>query len=148
MKKIFFILIFTIFFITEVQAFEIDVDKININSKSNTLIKNLDDTYNIDTDNFNNKIVYDKKIQELVKKLISISISDDDLQTKKSNMGQYMFLSSTNGFDNLNGMVFIEMYLKILEEYKLEFEYIKDIKTVQLNENDNPHNEHPHKFYP
>lgn len=136
MKKIFLTFIFTILFITEVQAFEIDVDKIKIDSKSNTLIKNLDDTYSIETEDFDNKIVYDKKIQELVKKLISISISDDDLQTKKSNMGQYMFLSSTNGFDNINGMVFIEMYLKILEEYNLEFEYIKDIKTVPFNETD------------
>lgn len=136
MKKLFIVFIFTILFIPKVYAFEIDVDKIKIDSKSSTLIKNLDDTYNIDTNDFDKKIVYDEKIQELVKKVISISISDDDLQTKKSNIVQYMFLSSTNGFDNINGMVFIEMYLKILEEYNLKFDYIKDIKTVPFNEND------------
>ena len=136
MKKLFIVFIFTILFIPKVYAFEIDVDKIKIDSKSSTLIKNLDDTYNIDTNDFDKKIVYDEKIQELVKKVISISISDDDLQTKKSSIVQYMFLSSTNGFDNINGMVFIEMYLKILEEYNLEFDYIKDIKTVPFNETD------------
>ena len=58
MKKIVFT-IFSLFLTLDVvYAFDIDVSKIDINAKDNTVIKNLDMSYKIDTSCFNNNIEF------------------------------------------------------------------------------------------
>lgn len=136
MKKIMFIVISTMLFITNVKAFDIDVDKIDINSKANELTTNLNKMYKIEVTDFNNEIIYDEKVQELTRSLVKISVSNDDTQTKLEKFTKYMLLSSTNGFDTLSGSMAIQMYLEKIESLDIEAEYIKDIKTVVFNEND------------
>lgn len=136
MKKILFLLAMIIFLVSDVKAFSIDVDKIELDSKSSKLINNLDKTYKIDVDNFNNEIIYDKDTQNLVKEVVSISFSDSDLETKKKELVNYMYLSNSDGFETLSGSLFIDIYLKKLESYQVSIEYIKDIKTVLFKETD------------
>lgn len=136
MKKIIFIVISTILFITNVKAFDIDVDKIDVNSKADELTTNLNKMYNIEVAEFNNEIIYDEKVQELTRDLVKISVSNDDTQTKIEKFTKYMLLGSTNGFDTLTGSMAIKMYLEKIESLEIEAEYIKDIKTVVFNEND------------
>lgn len=136
MKKILFILMMVIFLVSDVKAFSIDVDKIELDSKSSKLINNLDKNYKIDVDNFNNEIIYDKATQNLVKEVVSISFNDSDLATKKKELVDYMFLSDSDGFETLSGSLFIDIYLKKIESYQISIEYIKDIKTVLFKETD------------
>ena len=116
MKKVLYIFILLFFLTTNVQAFSIDVDKINIRGKSEEIVSNLDSSFKIEANDFNNNIIYDKDINELTKTLLKISFSADSLNDKKSDIADYMFLSNTNGADTLNGLLFIETYLKTIQE--------------------------------
>lgn len=136
MKKVIYIFILTFFLINTVNAFSIDVDKIDIRSKSEELINNLDSSYNIETKDFDNTIIYDEKINKYVKQILKLSFEDKSLSEKKGKIVDYMYMSDTNGFDTLNGVVFIENYLKDIKDKKIVVEYIKDIKTIVFNEND------------
>lgn len=136
MKKILYTFVLTFLLINTASAFSIDVDKINIRSKSDDLINNLDSTYKIETSNFDNKIIYDEGISDYAKELLKISFADNTLEKKKEHMVDQMHMSSTNGFDTLNGVLFIEYYLKDIEDKKIEVNYIKDIKITVFNENE------------
>lgn len=136
MKKVIYILILAIFFISNVKAFDIDIDKIELDSKSTKLTNNLNKKYNIDITGFDNKIIVDEDVYNLSLEVAKLSLSDDTFQMKKSKFTKYMLLSDTNGADTLTSNLFIEMYLKKLDEYKVRASYIKDIKTVTFNQND------------
>lgn len=136
MKKVLYIFILLFFLMTNVQAFSIDVDKINIRGKSEAIVSNLDSSYKIEANDFNNNIIYDKDINELAKTLLKISFSADTLNDKKRDIADYMFLSNTNGADTLNGLLFIETYLKTIQEENIVIERYKDIKVTKFNEND------------
>lgn len=136
MKKIIFSLVILFLFIGGVEAFSIDVDKINIRGKSEEIIDNLDFSYNIETPEFDNEIIYDEEIANYSKELLRISFDDIKTEKKKEQLVDHMHMSSTNGFDTLNGALFIDFYLQSIEDKKIEIEYIKDIKTIIFNEND------------
>ena len=61
MKKILFGMLISVVFVSNIEAFEskfnIDIDKINVTSRSDNLIDSLDKSYSIDTEGFSNKIV-------------------------------------------------------------------------------------------
>lgn len=137
MKKIVYLLLISFCFIKTSYAFDIDVDKIDINAKSNEVINTLNKTYRIETDGFDKKIINDEKISKLAKELVKESLSDksfDDLYSEFSK--KYLYTSENNGADTLSGSIFIKMYLETIKEKKIEASYIKDIRTVSFNEND------------
>lgn len=132
MKKCFFGLLISILFLSSVEAFSIDVSKITIHNKSNELISTLDGSYSIDASDFENNVIYDEKAQELARTLIGITASKKDTQDKIKEMNQYLFISKSNGFDTLTGSIFMQNYLKDIDEYDIEYSYIKSIRTVSF----------------
>lgn len=137
MKRLIFTILISIVLIGNVEAFSIDVDKIDINKRSSKLIDSLDSQYNIEVNDFSKKITNDEDVSNLVKELIKISFNEDkDIDEKRKEFTQYLYLSQTNGVDSINANLFIKMYLEKLAEYDIKFETIKDIKTVSFNEND------------
>ena len=83
MKKV-FLLFVLILSITTVKAFNIDVDKIDVNLRGKTVANELDSSYKIDVGDFDKLIVNDDKAVSLVKRMIGISISNVDEADKKS----------------------------------------------------------------
>ncbi len=136
MKKFLFILALAIFSIIDVNAFDIDINKIDIDSRSSSLTKNLNKTYKIDTEDFNKIIINNDDIKKISKDLVKISLGNEDNQTKREKITEYMYLSVDNGFDNLSGSLFIQMYIEQLEKNNIKADRIKDIKTVAFNEGD------------
>ena len=138
MKKILFVILLFFIYISLPQAseltFEIDVDKIKIDEISSMLINKLDSNYNIDTDDFSKVVKSDQEIIKLSEELIKISLGNYNLDEKKSLLTNYMIMSDTNGFDTLNASMFIKMYLEELSQYKIEYNYVKIIRTVSFEE--------------
>lgn len=136
MKKVIYTIVLMFILINTVNAFSIDMDKVNIRGKSDSIISNLDKTYKIETDQFSNKIIYDEEISNYAKDLLKISFSDNSLSTKKQQLVDKMHMSTTSGFDTLNGTLFIEYYLEEIDNKKIEVEYIDDIKISIFNEDE------------
>lgn len=136
MKKIIFTIFVSILFINTAYAFSIDIDKINISAKSESIIKNLDASYKIDTQDFNNEIVYDEEIVEYSKELLKITFSDKSSSEIIQELVNNMHFSEENGFDTLTGSLFIQSFVKQIDEYGIKLNYIKDIKTSVFNDTD------------
>ncbi len=137
MKKIIFLLIISLSFIKISYAFDIDVDKIDIHAKSNEVINSLNKSYSISVDGFDKRIINDEKISNFTKELVKESLSNksyDELYKEFSK--KYLYTSETNGADTLSGALFIQMYLEMIKDKKIEADYIKDIRTVSFNEKD------------
>ena len=137
MRKIIFTFLISIFFITGVSAFDINVDKIDINEKSNELINGLNKTYNIEVNDFKRNVVHNTEVESYVKELVRVSFSknsnDDKVNTLKR---KYLYIDPSNGFNTLTGNMFIETYLKDITSQKVESNYIRKIITVDFNDND------------
>ncbi len=136
MKKIIFMIILFTFFLCNVEAFSIDVDKIDLNSRSKQLTDELDKAYKIDVSGFDSKINNDSNIVNLTKEFVSISLSSDDKQAKKEKLVENLYVSNSNGFDTLTGSMAIDLYLDRLDNLKIKADTIKDIKTSTINDND------------
>ena len=137
MKKVLYILIIGLFTLNVVYAFDIDMDQIDINAKSKELIKKLDSSYAIDTDDFDKTIVNDEKIVSLAKEVTRLVLSKQNFEQKYQDFSKnYLFLSSTNGFDTLSGSIFVKNFLTELDEKKIEADYFKDVKIVEFNDSD------------
>lgn len=136
MKKIIYIVILLCLFTSNAKAFDIDVDKIKIGSKSETLINKLNDSYKIDIDGFSKEeIILDEKIDNTVIDLVKVSLSDKNSDEKKKDFTSYQYYSNEGG-ETLATVILIETYLQKLEELQLEASYIKEIKSVSFNDND------------
>ena len=137
MKKIVFAFLISFLLIANAWAFDINIDKIDINEKSNELINGLNKTYNIEISDFKNTIVSNKEVEAYVKELVKLSFSNssdvDKLNTLKS---KYLFIDPSNGFNTLNGNMFIEMYLNDIKNQEIKSNYLRKIVTVEFNEND------------
>ncbi len=136
MKKIIYTILISFLLINSVEAFTIDVDKIDIKSKSESIISNLDSSYKIDTQEFNNKILKDENINEYAKKILKISFSDKSIASKNEELVNNMYMSSSNGFDTLSATFFIDNYLNEISTKKIKIERIRDIKIVLFNNTD------------
>jgi len=133
MKKIFTIIL-SLLFVNVVYAFDIDIDKIDINSRSKTLTSDLDKSYKIDTGDFSHLIVNDENAIKLVKSLINISASNKDLDTKKQEYTTHMYTDPTDGAKTLAGTIFRDTYFNELKKYKIEGGYVSDVKTVPFRD--------------
>ena len=137
MRKIIFTFLISILLITSTQAFEINVDKIDINEKSNELIDGLNKTYNLEINDFKNTIVNDKNVESYVKELVKLSFSNTNNNDKVNTLKRkYLYIDPSNGFNTLTGNMFIETYLKDITNQKIKSDYLRKIVTVDFNEND------------
>ena len=78
MKKIVFIIILFVLFIPIIMgenSFNIDTSKMEINSKGNSLIENLDKSYKIETEGFVSTEMVNEEAKEYTKKIIKILFS-------------------------------------------------------------------------
>ncbi len=132
MKKIFLIIISFIATST-VMAFNIDIDKIDINSRGNGLTSSLEASYNIETKDFSKEIVNDEEAVKLVKKMVMISTSNLDVDIKKKEYTEYMYLDDSDGTKTLVGALFRDTYFNELKKYNITGGYISDVKTVSFN---------------
>ena len=133
MKKLLFILIS---FLTAniVYAFNVDMDKIDVNARSRNLTNSLDASYKIETDDFSKLIVNDEAAIKLVKNMISITTSNKDEDTKKKEYTEYMYIDRNDGSKTLAGTIFRDTYFSELKKYKITGGYISDVKTVPFND--------------
>lgn len=136
MKKIIFTLILSLVFICDVKAFSIDMDKVNVTGKSDSVIDKLDKKYKIDLKGFYNISTNDMKAIQLSKKIVDISFNGSDKKTIKKEITNYLYISNDDGFETLSGVMFLDTYLDQIEENKIVLGDIIDIKTSNFNEND------------
>ena len=134
MKKIIFSLVLFISFISCVNAFEIDVDKIEITKMSDSLINKLDSSYKIETEGFEDELIYNKEVNELTKKLVEISTSSSTKIDKQKEIFNYMYLVSNNGFGNLTATAMIQSFVDNLDNLNIKYEYIKIIRSIKCSE--------------
>lgn len=137
MKKLLFGILCFFGLIINVYAYEssfhIDIDKIDINAKGDNLISGLDRSFKIDTTNFSNdNVVVNKEIEELTKKLIDISFSDKSVAEKQKKFSDYLYIDKEDGTNSLTSALFVETYLKSLDEMEIKYEYIKVIRVVEF----------------
>ena len=88
MKKILFTTILLLVFICDVKAFSIDMDKVNVTSRSDKIIGTLDKKYNIELDNFYTGSSNDLKAIKFTNKIVNISFnnkSKDNIKKELNN---------------------------------------------------------------
>ncbi|HAB65940.1 MAG TPA: hypothetical protein DCE23_01100, partial [Firmicutes bacterium] len=136
MKKVIYIIVLFSIFICNVKAFHVDIDKIDIGSKSNKLIKKLDDSYAIDTSGFDNEEEkIDGNLSSTIEDLVRISLDNGNKEEKKKYFNNYQYYSSEGG-ETLATSLFIDLYLDKLMEIELKASHIREIKTSHFNDND------------
>lgn len=134
MKKIVFMVLLFSLFILRVQAFQINIDKIDVDSKTFSLTRELDSSYTIDIRGFSHDIINDEEATELTRKLVKISMQDDDRQTKKEKLVESLYISQSDGFETLTASMAIDLYLDTLEKDQIKGNHIKDIKTEEVED--------------
>jgi len=115
----------------KVLAFDIDVSKIEIDSRSKNLVNTLDSSYKIELDGFNNEMIVDKKATVIVKNLIKLTLSND--QDKVNEYTKLMYIDRTDGSKALAAGLLRDTYFSEMKKYKIEGGYLSDIKTVPFN---------------
>ena len=135
MKKILIILL-SFFAMNTVMAFNVDVNKIEINSRGKSLVNNLDASYKIDLDGFKQEVENDKAVFNLVKELINITQSNKDEATKLKEYTKKMYIDKKDGAKALASGILRDTYFSEMKKYRVEGGYLSDIKTVPFNGND------------
>ena len=134
MKKMLFVCCFFLVFITQVEAFDIDMSKITVNKRSLDIVKILDKKYEIDTDSFNKNIVNDKSAVIFTQQLVNVSFQDKEKNEVKEDLTKYLYINKEDGFDTLSGTIFLDTYLDQLYDSNIQVGDIADIKTAGFNE--------------
>ena len=135
MKKILFLTICLFISITHVQAFDIDMDRISVESKSKEAISKLDSSYKIDVKDFSNDTIQDENVTRLVKNLVYSAVANKDIASREKEYDKYLYLEG-GGTSSLSTSVFVKMFFDELAKYKLEMGYIKSIRAVPFNGED------------
>lgn len=134
MKKIIFIITLLLVFICEVKAFEIDMSKIDVTSRSDNAIKMLEKKYKIELDTFNKNIMNDRSAIIYTNQLVKLSFQDKEKENIKKDLTKYLYVNKDDGFETLSGVIFLDTYLDQLYESNVELGEIVDIKTASFNE--------------
>lgn len=137
MKKVYFIFVSIILFIPIIYGkndFKIDTSKIEINAKGNNLIKDLDKSYKITTDGFVNTELVNKEAKNYTKKIINIIYNSPNKELRASALHNEQLISSTNGFDTLSSLTFINMFIQSINEMEMQYDYVKLIRTIEFSE--------------
>ena len=135
MRKILFLTMCLFISISHVNAFDIDMDKISVEAKSEKAIEKIDSTYNIDVKDFDNSIIQDETVTKLVKNLVYMSVSDKDVATKEKEYFSYLYQEG-GGTSILSTSVFVELFFEELNKYNLGMGYIKNIYLIPFNGED------------
>ncbi len=136
MKKIILCILLYFIFLSNVDAFNIDINKIQINGKSNAYIKKLDSSYKIDTKGFDNEIVNNEEIEKIARELTEIVISDNTINNKRQLFTKYSYTEGENGTDILTALLFLDTFFEKLDNTKINGGYIQSIKTILINEDE------------
>ena len=133
MKKI-IIIVLSFIYIPFVYAFNIDVDKIEIHTKGESLISNIDKEYNIIANDYSSKETINKEAKEYTKKILKILFNSKDANSMRTNLLNEQLKSRTNGFDTLSAYTFINMFLEDFNKLNVSYNYIKLIRTIEFSE--------------
>lgn len=136
MKKILFTIILLFVFICDVKAFSINMDKVNVTSRSDKIIDILDDKYDIELDNFYTGSSNNLKAINFTNKIVDISFNNKSKDTIKKELTNYLYISDSDGFETLSGVMFLDTYLKQIEDNTIVLGEITDIKTASFNQDD------------
>jgi hypothetical protein len=136
MKKIMFTLVLFLVFICNVSAFSIDMNKVNVTSRSDIVINQLDNKYKIDLKGFYNGSNNDLKAVNFTRKLVEISFNNNSKTNIKKELTNYLYISDSDGFETLSGVMFLDTYLDQIEENEIVLGDIIDIKTSNFNQHD------------
>ena len=136
MKKLIYsiILIISITFVYAKNDFKIDVDKININSKSEMLLKNTDSSYKIEAKDFVSTESTNIKAKEYTKKILRILFESKDKKTRNNSFYAEQFKSRVNGFDTLSAYTFFNIFMNEFDKLNVSYSYIKLIRTIDFSE--------------
>ena len=133
MKKI-LLLSFLLLIATPVMAesFSIDVDKIDINYKSNNLINKLDRDLKIDTKDFTKDKSDDKKAKEYTKKIINILFDDSD-EIRRTHFLNEGYIVGNDGFGVLTSSYNLQAFYDQIVEERFKIDYIKYINVTKYD---------------
>ena len=129
MKKVMFVIYLFFIFVSNVKAFDIDMSKIDIKSKSNDIVNSFKLEYDINTEYFNNKIVNDREAIIYTNNLVGLSFEDNDYENVKNNLFKHLY-KEVDG----KTAVYTENFAKQLFDSKIKIGSISDIKTASFNE--------------
>ena len=93
MKKIIFIITLLLVFISDVKAFDIDMSKIDVTSRSDSVVKLLDKKYKIQLDNFNKNIINDRSAIIYTNQLVNASFQDKEREEIKKDLTKYLYIN-------------------------------------------------------
>ena len=136
MKKVIFLNILLLLFIPIIlgeNSFNIDTSKLEINSKGNSLIEELDSKYKIKTDGFVSTETVNLEAKDYTKKIIKI-LFNSNIEDRSNDLHKEQYISSDNGFDTLSSLAFINMFVKEINDLNMKYDYIKLIRTVEFSE--------------
>ena len=136
MKKVIFFNILLLLFIPIIlgeNSFNIDTSKLEINSKGNSLIEELDSKYKIKTDGFVSTETVNLEAKDYTKKIIKI-LFNSNIEDRSNDLHKEQYISSDNGFDTLSSLAFINMFVKEINDLNMKYDYIKLIRTVEFSE--------------
>lgn len=129
MKKVLFIVILLFIFVSNVQAFDIDMSKIDLNAKSKSIINSFDLEYKIDSSKFDNSITNDRAATIYAENIISISFKKVSLEEMKVNLFNHLYKEVSGDIAG-----YTDKYLNQLFDNNVSLGEIVDIKTVSFNE--------------
>ncbi len=133
MKKILFV--FLLLMITSpvmAEKFVVNVDKIDINYKSNSLIDKLDKEYKIDTKDFTKDKSDDKKAKEYTKKIINILFDEDD-ELRRMHFLYEGYIVGNDGFGVLTSSTNLQAFYDQISEERFKINYIKYINVTKYD---------------
>lgn len=137
MKKIIYTILICSLFIMPTKAFNIDIDKINVQNKNDKLIENLDKRYKIEAKDFKTSFYQDEEIKKQIKEILSITFNSKyTTEEKEDRLLDYQFMSKINGSETISGSLFLKEYLKQIERREIVVDHINDLKIIPFREND------------
>ena len=136
MKKMIFFSLLFLFMISPVMAeqFVVDVNKIDINYKSNELIDGLDKEFKIDTKDFKRDRTEDKKAKEYVKKILDILFGEYDERIRRRDFLYQGYITDNDGFNVLTSSYNLQAFYDEVIPKNIKYDYIKYINVTTYSE--------------
>lgn len=132
MKKILITFICLFSFISFVKAFDIDVNKIDIDGYDSLVIDNLNKNYVINSNDFVRGLKSSNSYDDIINELVKISLSDDK-DNKLSELSKYVYIGENGGI-NISSSLFLKDFVDKINNNTYSYEKIKNIKTVDMDE--------------
>ncbi len=136
MKKIIYISLLFLLAVIPVMAdeFVVDVNKIDINYKSNSLIDGLDKEYKIDTKDFKRDKTDDKKAKDYVKSVLKILFGEYDERIRRRDFLYQGYITDDDGFNVLTSSYNLQAFYDDIVPKNVRYSYIKYINITTYSE--------------